>query len=142
MFPRDILLPIFYNFVGLLLALVISVFVDGVSFSRHGALVCGDFVGLDQKTIGWNFHALAKLHDITNEKVVLMQLTLLTLAAHGHPFAAVSDVVELQKLSLFLIIIDSCDCSADHNCHEHSKALNPSRRPLLWFGGPDFDGYR
>jgi hypothetical protein len=46
--------------------------VDWIDFTCHGTLIGCDFVGFEKNTIGWDFHTLIDLDDITGEDKVLV----------------------------------------------------------------------
>jgi hypothetical protein len=41
-------------------------------------------------------------------------------------------------LSLFLIIIDRCDCGTDQHGYKYSESFNPGGGAILWLGGTYF----
>ncbi len=45
-----------------------------MSFTSHGALVCGDLVGLNEETISRYFHSFIDVNNVSNEDEVLMDI--------------------------------------------------------------------
>ena len=51
-----------------------GIFVDGVSFTCHGAFICHHITRLDQIPVSWNFHSFVDDDEVSNHQIVLMKL--------------------------------------------------------------------
>lgn len=127
MFPqclsRTLSLP--PHHLGLSPTLLNGVLLNGVGLAGHIALIHGDFAGVDEEAVGGHLHPLRQLHDVAHDELVLVQFDGGAVAEDCDFLAAVGDLVQLQELFLFLVVIDGRHERADHDCDHYCEALDP-----------------
>jgi hypothetical protein len=62
------------NGVSSMNALDLELFSDGEGFSSHCRFITGDVGTVDQNTVGWDFHTIVYLHDVSCENFGLMHV--------------------------------------------------------------------
>lgn len=60
----------------------------------------------------------------------------------GYDFPRLCFLVEFLKLPLLLIIIDSSDCSRNHNSQHNCSSFNPGSTSVIRSGSANFDRNR
>lgn len=102
-----------------------NVFMDRICLSSHSTLVSSDIIGFNQITICGNFHTFINYNKISHKQIILVKLCQLSTPNNCCSFPTICNTIELNKLSLFLVIISSCYCSTYHNSHQYCKPFNP-----------------